>query len=75
MIKSEALRQVLAEKYEFEPYAAFKRVAGAAPSPYLSSADLQDFLAENNIDITATEAQQLLDLFDADRDSRISFSE
>ena len=68
------MRQVLAEKREFEPYVAFKRMA-VSPTPYLSSNDIYKFMLENNVDITLEEAIQLLYLFDSNKDGRLSFGE
>jgi len=73
-IKSEILRQVLAEKYNFEPYTAFKRLV-LAPSSYLTSTDLKDFLADNKVFITSSEAYDLLRSLDLDRDGSLSYSE
>jgi Ca2+-binding EF-hand superfamily protein len=72
--KIEVLRQVLAEKYNFEPYTAFKRLA-LAPSSNLTSTDLKDFLADNKVFISSGEAYDLLRALDLDRDGRISYSE
>jgi Ca2+-binding EF-hand superfamily protein len=44
-------------------------------SSYLTSADLRDFLTDNKVYITSTEAHDLLRVLDLDRDGRVSYTE
>eukprot|EP00331_Platyophrya_macrostoma_P011184 CAMPEP_0176412876 /NCGR_PEP_ID=MMETSP0127-20121128/4383_1 /TAXON_ID=938130 /ORGANISM="Platyophrya macrostoma, Strain WH" /LENGTH=561 /DNA_ID=CAMNT_0017792587 /DNA_START=46 /DNA_END=1731 /DNA_ORIENTATION=+ len=73
-IKAEIQRLVLAEKYSFEPYSAFKRIA-LAPRSYITSTDLHEFLLENKVTVTSGECRDLLNAFDADKDGSLSYNE
>lgn len=71
--KVEVVRQVLAEKYMFEPYAAFKRMSNFTSS--ITSMDMRDFLEENGLLLTRREGYMMMRMFDTDGDGKLSYTE
>lgn len=65
---------MLAEKYSFEPYTAFKRIT-LVQNTDITSRDLSDFFLDNSICIDQNDASELIKQFDSNRDGKLSYNE
>jgi Ca2+-binding EF-hand superfamily protein len=70
----EILRQVLSEQVLFEPYAAFQRLDRNRQG-YITSTDVLEYLAKNEIFHGERFVRNYVDQYDIDDDGRLSFSE
>ncbi len=70
----EILRQVLSEQTLFEPYAAFQRL-DRNHQGYITSTDVLEYLAKNEIFHGERFVHNYIDQYDIDEDGRLSFSE
>lgn len=70
----EKLRQSLAEKHDFEPYAAFKRIDSSGLG-YITITDLHQFLKDNNVFASEEDMHVIFHQLDSDRDQRMTYAD
>ena len=67
-------RQVLANLENFEPYMAFRRI-DRCNHGYLLSIDLVHFLKENGVLATESDCFFILNYYDHNKDSKLTYTE
>ena len=70
----EIKRQMLCDRTDFEPYVAYQRLSRHAGSS-INASSIQQFLAENLIEQSTLRCQKLVDHYDLDKDTELSYKE
>jgi len=70
----EVKRQMLCDKTDFEPYVAFQRLARNGQNG-ITSANINQYLSENLIDLSLSKCRNILNHYDSDLDGLLSYKE
>lgn len=70
----EVLRQILCEQYDFEPYAAFRRIDRSRKG-YITAIDVLEFLLSNDHRFNEIECNYYIRHYDRDGDGRLVYLE
>lgn len=70
----EALRQILCEQYNFEPYGAFRRIDRTRKG-YITNIDVIEFLIANDCRYNEFECSYYIRHYDRDGDGKLSYIE